>query len=87
MGGTFSIAVSLLVLRSRSSRDATALSGMAQGVGYTVASAGPVLAGMLYEFTGTWNAVAVMLAGLCVITWIMGMKAGRNGVVLADAGL
>jgi CP family cyanate transporter-like MFS transporter len=84
MGGTFSIAVSLLVLRSRSSRDATALSGMAQGVGYTVASVGPVLAGMLYEFTGTWNAVAVMLAGLCIVTWIMGMKAGRNGVVLAD---
>lgn len=85
MGGTFSIAVSLLVLRSRSSRDATALSGMAQGVGYTVASIGPVLVGILYEFTGTWNAVAVMLAGLCIATWVMGMKAGRNGVVLASA--
>lgn len=85
MGGTFSIAVSLLVLRSRSSRDATALSGMAQGVGYTVASTGPALMGMLYQFTGTWNAAAVMLAGLCIVTWVMGMKAGRNGVVLAGA--
>lgn len=85
MGGTFSIAVSLLVLRSRSSRDATALSGMAQGIGYTVASTGPVLVGMLYQFTGAWDAAAAMLAGLCIATWIMGMKAGRNGVVLADA--
>lgn len=83
MGGTFSIAVSLLVLRSRSSRDATALSGMAQGVGYTVASTGPALVGMLYQFTGTWDTAAAMLAALCIATWVMGMKAGRNGVVLA----
>ncbi|CAM5220561.1 CP family cyanate transporter-like MFS transporter OS=Castellaniella defragrans OX=75697 GN=HNR28_002849 PE=4 SV=1 [Castellaniella defragrans] len=85
MGGTFSIAVSLLVLRSRSSRDATALSGMAQGVGYTVASVGPVLVGMLYQFTGTWLTVAAMLSGLYVATWAVGLKAGRNGVVLAQA--
>ncbi|MDN5842258.1 MAG: MFS transporter [Alcaligenaceae bacterium] len=85
MGGTFSIAVSLLVLRSRSSRDATALSGMAQGVGYTVASIGPVLVGVLYEYSGTWHAVAAMFVGVCIAAWIMGMKAGRNGVVLAGA--
>lgn len=85
MGGTFSIAVSLLVLRSRSSRDATALSGMAQGVGYTVASIGPVLAGVLFQMTATWDAVVVMLACLYVATWAVGMRAGRNGVVLATA--
>lgn len=82
MGGAFAIAVLLLVLRTRSSREAAALSGMAQGVGYTVASAGPALVGVLYQYSHGWQGAALLFIAMCVVGWIMGMGAGRDRFVL-----
>jgi CP family cyanate transporter-like MFS transporter len=85
MGGTFSLALSLIVLRTRSAHEATALSGMAQGIGYMIASVGPVLAGALYEYRGDWHAVAALFLGIGLIAWWAGMGAGKNEFILPQA--
>lgn len=58
-GGMFSIAMALLVLRSPNPQIAASLSGMAQGVGYSLAAMAPLVVGFLHDHTGNWNAVAV----------------------------
>jgi len=82
MGGNFALAVSLLVFRTRSPQEAAALSGMAQGIGYTIASVGPVLAGILYDYSHGWDYVAALFSVLCIIAWALGMSAGRRRHVL-----
>ncbi|ORC53504.1 cyanate transporter, partial [Pseudomonas floridensis] len=47
-GGTFSLALALIVLRSRDSHVAANLSSMAQGFGYTIASMGPFAVGVVH---------------------------------------
>lgn len=76
-GGTFSLALTLIVLRSRDSHVAANLSGMAQGVGYTLASLGPLAVGVVHEVTGGWDALGWIFAviGLCAI--VAGLGAGR----------
>jgi len=67
----------LIVLRSRDSHVAANLSGMAQGVGYTLASLGPLAVGVVHEVTGGWDALGWIFAviGLCAI--VAGLGAGR----------
>ena len=55
-GGTFSLALTLIVLRSRDAHVAANLSSMAQGIGYTLASMGPFAVGLVHDWTGGWNA-------------------------------
>ncbi|WP_082428064.1 CynX/NimT family MFS transporter [Pseudomonas endophytica] len=76
-GGAFSLALTLIVLRSRDAHVAANLSGMAQGVGYTLASLGPLAVGVVHEMTGGWDALGWIFAviGLCAI--VAGLGAGR----------
>ncbi|HUH40258.1 MAG TPA: MFS transporter [Castellaniella sp.] len=85
MGGTFSLGLSLIVLRSRTPLQATALSGMSQGVGYTIAAVQPFLIGVLYEYSHGWfsTGIFVLLIGLAI--WVMGLGAGRARYVLEEA--
>ncbi|MFK5667430.1 CynX/NimT family MFS transporter, partial [Pseudomonas shirazica] len=46
-GGTFALALTLIVLRSKDAHVAANLSSMAQGVGYTLASMGPFAVGLV----------------------------------------
>jgi CP family cyanate transporter-like MFS transporter len=77
-GGMFSIAMALLVLRSPNARVAAALSGMAQGVGYTLAAIAPLIVGFLHDYTGNWNAVAVFFVLLICGAACSGLLAGRS---------
>ena len=76
-GATFSLALTLIVLRSRDAHVAANLSGMAQGFGYTLASLGPFAVGVVHDLTGGWNALGWIfgLVGLGAI--IAGVGAGR----------
>ncbi|MBN0466998.1 cyanate transporter, partial [Pseudomonas aeruginosa] len=65
-GGTFSIALALIVLRSRDAHVASHLSGMAQGVGYTLAAMGPFMVGVVHDMTGGWNAVGYIFIGVAI---------------------
>jgi CP family cyanate transporter-like MFS transporter len=77
-GGTFSLALTLIVLRSRDSHVASNLSSMAQGIGYTLASMGPFAVGIVHDVTGGWSAVGWIFAVIGVAATIAGLGAGRS---------
>ena len=77
-GGTFSLALTMIVLRSRDAHVAANLSGMAQGIGYTVASMGPLAVGVVHEVTGGWNAVGWIFAVIGLGAIVAGLGAGRS---------
>jgi len=76
-GGTFSLALTLIVLRSRDSHVAANLSSMAQGIGYTLASAGPLAVGLIHDWTGSWAATGWVFAVLGLGAVVAGLGAGR----------
>ena len=77
-GGTFSLALTMIVLRSRDAHVAASLSGMAQGIGYTVASMGPLAVGVVHEMTGGWSAVGWIFAVIGLGAIAAGLGAGRS---------
>jgi|TARA_A100001391_G_scaffold173011_1_gene134757 CP family cyanate transporter-like MFS transporter len=76
-GGMFAVAMALLVLRSPNPQVAAAISGMSQGVGYMIAAVAPLIVGVLHEYTGDWNAVAVFMMLLILAAMWSGLLAGR----------
>ncbi|MCG8294464.1 MULTISPECIES: CynX/NimT family MFS transporter [Pseudomonas] len=76
-GGTFALALTLIVLRSKDAHVAANLSSMAQGVGYTLASMGPFAVGLVHDFTGGWSAVGWIFAVLGAGAILFGLGAGR----------
>ncbi|AVF56744.1 cyanate transporter [Pseudomonas fulva] len=76
-GGTFALALTLIVLRSRDAHVAANLSSMAQGVGYTLASMGPFAVGLVHDLTGGWSALRWVFAVLGAGAIVFGLGAGR----------
>ena len=76
-GGTFSLALTMIVLRSRDSHVAANLSGMAQGIGYTVAAMGPFAVGVVHEMTGGWSALGWIFGVIGIGAIVAGLGAGR----------
>mgnify|MGYP003583644063 FL=1 len=84
-GGTFALALTLIVLRSKDAHVAAHLSSMAQGVGYTLASAGPFAVGLVHDLSGGWNAVGWIFAVIGGAAIVFGLKAGRTQYVQASS--
>ncbi|KTT38800.1 MFS transporter [Pseudomonas oryzihabitans] len=80
-GGTFSLALALLVLRSRDAETAGRLSGMAQGAGYSLASLGPLLVGILHDATHSWAPMGALFTLIAVLATLFGLAAGRTRYV------
>ena len=80
-GGSITVALALIGLRTRLAADTARLSGMAQGVGYLLAAGGPVAAGWLRQAIGSWTAVIMMLVVLTVLQGAAAYLAGRNRFV------
>jgi CP family cyanate transporter-like MFS transporter len=76
-GAGFILGLSFVSLRAANVRQAAALSGMVQTVGYSVAAAAPPLAGMLHDRAGGWNGVLATGAILCAVMAAIGWRAGR----------
>ena len=66
---TFPLALTLINLRTRSPDGSAALSGFMQGMGYTLACAGPLLFGLLRQHSDGWGAPFLLLA--CAATVIL----------------
>jgi CP family cyanate transporter-like MFS transporter len=77
-GGSFSMALTLIALRAADSRTAADLSGMAQGVGYVLAALGPLLVGILHDFTEGWQSTGVLFSVIAIAALLMGFGAGRD---------
>jgi len=52
---TFPMALTLINLRTRTHLGSASLSGFAQGVGYLLAAAGPLVFGVLHDRAGNWT--------------------------------
>ncbi|GAB3555925.1 CP family cyanate transporter-like MFS transporter [Actinopolyspora lacussalsi] len=73
----FPLALVLISLRTSSAADTGRLSGMAQSIGYLIASTGPFLFGMLHDVTASWSASLVVLIGVLTAQAVLGAFAGR----------
>ncbi len=82
-GGLFALALMLIVLRSPDSHVAAHLSSMAQTTGYILAACGPLLIGLLHEWTGSFQPVAWLLAVLGLGAALSGWLSGRNALIKA----
>lgn len=74
---TFPLCMTLINLRTRSSQTASATSGYVQGIGYALASVGPIGLGLVYEATGSWTAPLIVLCAMMVPGVIAGWFACR----------
>jgi CP family cyanate transporter-like MFS transporter len=68
---TFPLALTMINLRTRTHIGATALSGFAQGVGYTLSCAGPLLFGVLRDVSSGWGLPFAFLS-VCVVLMAVG---------------
>lgn len=82
-GGALAIAMILIILRSPDSRVAAHLSGMAQSVGYTLAAGGPLLIGLIRQWSGGFGATIWLFGAIGLACGLAMLGAGRAGHVLA----
>ncbi len=80
-GGSFALALSLIVMRSANAQVTAQLSAMAQGWGYVLAACGPLLVGLLRGWTGGFESAALLLVVVTVGMAWCGWGAGRALVV------
>ncbi|WP_258074028.1 MFS transporter [Arthrobacter sp. Y81] len=81
----FGLGMSLIVLRSAGPRSAGGLSAMSQGLGFALASLGPLGAGFLHEWSGGWEVAFWVLAAEAVLLAVAGYLAVRGPLVTAGA--
>lgn len=81
-GGSFALALTLIVMRSPDASVTAQLSAMAQGWGYVLASTGPLLAGLLRGWTGGFASSAVLMVVIAIGMAWSGWGAGRRMTVL-----
>jgi MFS transporter, CP family, cyanate transporter len=77
-GGSFSLALTLIVLRTANSRLAGKLSGLAQGGGYTLAALGPLAVGVLLQLEVDLASVTGVLLLITALAAGFALLAGRN---------
>ncbi|MCB5161745.1 MFS transporter [Marinomonas algarum] len=68
----FILGLSFVGMRTHSPKQAAALSGMAQLIGYTLAAIGPVFIGALYDWRQSWDWPLYILLVICAIWSTLG---------------
>jgi MFS transporter, CP family, cyanate transporter len=82
-GATLGLGIFYTMARAPDPVTAASLSAFAQGIGYLLASTGPLIIGFLHDVTGGWVAPGLVLLVVCVATVIVGWLAGRARTVPA----
>ncbi|MEV6303209.1 MFS transporter [Actinoplanes sp. NPDC051861] len=77
-GAALVTALTLISLGGRTQAETTRLSGMAQSLGYLLAAAGPIAAGVLAELTGDWTASLTLILVLGLLQVAAGYTAARS---------
>lgn len=83
-GVSIALALYYIMARARTAAVAGALSGMAQGVGYAIAVAGPLGAGLLHSSTRSWTPAIAFLTALTALTLWFGLLSARDLVIAED---
>ncbi|WP_035572736.1 MFS transporter [Halomonas halocynthiae] len=77
-GGSFSLALTLIVLRSGDASIAGKLSGLVQGGGYALASIGPLVVGLMLDANVNITHITGLLMSVLCFAAIMACLAGRQ---------
>ncbi|MFP2769904.1 CynX/NimT family MFS transporter [Oceanisphaera sp. KMM 10153] len=83
-GSALSLALSFFVLRAANTAQATALSAMAQSIGYLLAALGPVSLGLLRDVGGDWQWALLLMLVLQLAQFAFGWSAARPVNVVPD---
>ena len=78
MGAIFSLCNLFFSLRTRNAAETTALSGMAQCIGYILASVGPVTMGRLFDLTSSWYPPLIFLFAILVVNIVSSQLSARE---------
>ena len=84
-GSSLALAIFFTMARAPDPVTAASLSGLAQSVGYLLASTGPLMLGLLHSATGGWGIPFALLLAICVFELVTGVLAGRPMVLPHDA--
>lgn len=76
-GASIALALLIITLRAPDPASVTALSAVAQSVGYVLAALGPFLIGVLYQSSGDWTLPLLAGLGACALQLAAGFLAGR----------
>lgn len=68
----FILGLSFVSLRTHSPKQAAALSGMAQLIGYTLAAIGPVMIGALFDWHQSWTLPLFVMLAICFVWLVLG---------------
>jgi CP family cyanate transporter-like MFS transporter len=74
---TFPLALAMIGFRSRTPLGVVRLSSFAQGIGYLLSAAAPIVVGALNEQTAGWTVPLAFMAALMLPQAITGWLAGR----------
>ncbi len=85
-GAAISLALSFVVLRAPNASSAAELSGMAQTIGYLLASAGPLVMGALHDGSGGWVLPLAVIEVMLAPQLLAGLAASRPLVVGSRPG-
>lgn len=81
IGFCFSLAMIFFSLRTQTAAEASQLSGMAQSLGYLLASFGPVVLGGLFDYSASWTSSFLLLIALCLILMYMAAASSKDAYV------
>lgn len=84
MGGSISLSIAFISLRTPNSQRAAELSGMSQSAGYLFAALGPIITGLIYDFITSWTIPILIFIILILFLGFCGFYAGRNQTVKID---
>ena len=77
-GGSFSLALTLIVLRSGNAKIAAELSALVQGGGYTLAALGPLIIGLMIDANMSIEGITWLLLSVLAFAATMALLAGRQ---------
>ncbi|GAA1602014.1 MFS transporter [Leucobacter chromiireducens] len=80
-GASLSLSMLYMAIRAQSSEAASALSGMAQSIGYLIAAAGPALFGWLAASSGGWILPLWLVLAVGAVQLVAGILLGRGRMV------
>ena len=81
---TFSMSLIFFNFRTQNADQAARLSGMAQSVGYLLASFGPMIFGLLHDITNNWTLPLIILIAVSGICLFVGLGASRDLLVTSS---
>lgn len=77
-GSSISLALAFFSLRTHHHEVSAQISGMAQSIGYLLASVGPFSIGLLYSASNSWIGPLIILVVVTIVMAFFGLGAARN---------